>query len=118
MGENNFIGDEAMFGDEDVYRGWMTLERIKTGDRCFFGNSAVVAAGSVIEDDALIGVKSRLPDSLACRAGETWFGSPAISLPTREKVTLPPIGPTSLSRRCGFGARCSRPCTPLSRPRC
>ncbi len=88
MGENNFVGDEAVFGDEDVYRGWMTLERMKTGDRCFFGNSAVVAQGSVIEDDALIGIKSRLPDSLHVRAGETWFGSPAISLPTREKVTL------------------------------
>ncbi len=88
MGENNFIGDEAVFGDEDVYRGWMTLERMKTGDRCFFGNSAVVSQGSVIEDDALIGVKSRLPDSMHVRAGETWFGSPAISLPTREKVTL------------------------------
>ena len=88
MGENNFVGDEAVFGDEDVYRGWMTLERMKTGDRCFFGNSAVVSQGSVIEDDALIGIKSRLPDSMHVRAGETWFGSPALSLPTREKVTL------------------------------
>jgi non-ribosomal peptide synthetase-like protein len=88
MGENNFIGDEAVFGDEDVYRGWMTLTRLKTGDRCFFGNSAVVSQGAVIEDDALIGVKSRLPESLHVRAGETWFGSPAISLPTRERVAL------------------------------
>ena len=86
MGENNFIGDEAIFGDEDIRGGWMTLERIKTGDRCFFGNSSVVAAGSVIEDDALIGVKSRLPDSLRVKSGETWLGSPAIMLPTREKI--------------------------------
>jgi non-ribosomal peptide synthetase-like protein len=88
MGENNFIGDEAVFGDEDVYRGWMTLKRLKTGDRCFFGNSAVVSQGAVIENDALIGVKSRLPDSLHVRAGETWFGSPALSLPTRQKILL------------------------------
>ena len=54
MGENNFIGDEAVFGDEDVYRGWMTLERMKTGDRCFFGNSAVVAQGC--------GHRGRCPD--------------------------------------------------------
>jgi non-ribosomal peptide synthetase-like protein len=88
MGENNFIGDEAIFGDEDVYRGWMILKRLKTGDRVFFGNSAVVAQGSIIEDDALLGVKSRLPDSLHVKAGETWFGSPAIQLPTRQRVVL------------------------------
>jgi non-ribosomal peptide synthetase-like protein len=86
MGENNFIGDETIFGDEDIRGGWMTLERMKTGDRCFFGNSSVVAAGSVIENDALIGVKSRLPDQLHVAAGETWLGSPAIRLPTREKI--------------------------------
>jgi non-ribosomal peptide synthetase-like protein len=42
----------------------------------------------VLEDDCLIGVKSRLPASLHVRKGETWFGSPAIQLPTRQKVTL------------------------------
>jgi non-ribosomal peptide synthetase-like protein len=86
MGENNFIGDEAIFGDEDIHRGWMELKRLKTGDRCFFGNSAVVAQGSVVEDDSLLGVKSRLPTDLRMRNGETWFGSPAIKLPTRERV--------------------------------
>jgi non-ribosomal peptide synthetase-like protein len=89
MGENNFVGDEAIFGDEDIRGGWMTLDRLKTGDRCFFGNSAVVAAGSVIENDALIGVKSRLPDQLHVKAGETWLGSPAIRLPTRERIVHP-----------------------------
>lgn len=88
MGENNFIGDQAIFGDEDIHRGWMILKTLKTGDRVFFGNNAVIAQGSVIEDDALIGVKSRLPDSLHVKTGETWFGSPAIKLPTRQKVVL------------------------------
>jgi non-ribosomal peptide synthetase-like protein len=88
MGENNFIGDQSIFGDEDVHRGWMVLKRLKTGDRVFFGNNSVIAQGSVIADDALIGVKSRMPDSLQVGAGETWFGSPAIKLPTRQKVVL------------------------------
>ncbi len=88
MGENNFIGDQAIFGDEDIHRGWMVLKRLKTGDRVFFGNNAVIAQGSVIEDDALIGVKSKMPDGLRVAAGETWFGSPAIKLPTRQKVVL------------------------------
>ncbi len=88
MGENSFIGDQTIFGDEDVHRGWMILKRVKTGDRVFFGNNCVVAQGSVIEDDALIGVKSRMPDDLYVKAGETWFGSPAIKLPNRQKVVL------------------------------
>ena len=88
MGENNFIGDQCIFGDEDIHRGWMILKRLKTGDRVFFGNNAVIAQNSVIESDSLIGVKSRMPDSLHVKAGETWFGSPAIQLPTRQKVVL------------------------------
>jgi non-ribosomal peptide synthetase-like protein len=88
MGENNFIGDQSIFGDEDIHRGWMILKRLKTGDRVFFGNNSVVAQGSVIENDALIGVKSRMPEDLYVKAGETWFGSPAIKLPTRQKVVL------------------------------
>jgi non-ribosomal peptide synthetase-like protein len=88
MGQNNFIGDQTIFGDEDIHRGWMTLKRLKTGDRVFFGNNSVIAQGSVIEDDALIGVKSRMPEGLNVKAGETWFGSPAIKLPTRQKVVL------------------------------
>jgi len=88
LGANNFIGDEAIFGDEEIRGGWMVLERVRTGDRCFFGNLSVVAKGAVIENDALLGVKSRLPDSLRIETGETWFGSPAISIPNRQRVKL------------------------------
>ncbi len=88
LGANNFLGDELIIGDEDVRRGYMRLDRVKTGDRVFFGNLAVVPMGAVIEDDALIGVKSRLPDSLHVKSGETWFGSPAIPMPNRQKVEV------------------------------
>ena len=88
LGENNFIGDETIFGDEEVRGGWMTLEAVQTGDRCFFGNFAVVAKGAIVESDALLGVKSRLPDSLHMRSGETWFGSPAFAVPNRQRVEL------------------------------
>ncbi|MDX2155666.1 MAG: Pls/PosA family non-ribosomal peptide synthetase [Hyphomicrobiaceae bacterium] len=88
LGDDNFIGDETIFGDEEVRGGWMTLEAVRTGDRCFFGNFAVVAKGAVVESDALLGVKSRLPPSLCMRSGETWFGSPAFAIPNRERVQL------------------------------
>ncbi|MCX7340776.1 MAG: amino acid adenylation domain-containing protein [Hyphomicrobiales bacterium] len=88
IGAGNFIGDEAIFGDEEVRNGYMTLGTVKTGDRVFFGNAAIVPAGSVIEDGALIGVKSKMPDSLHVKKDETWFGSPAIKLPVRQRVNL------------------------------
>ena len=88
LGANNFIGDEAIFGDEEIRGGWMTLAPVRTADRCFFGNLSVVAKGAVIESDALLGVKSRLPENLHIAAGETWFGSPAIPIPNRQRVTL------------------------------
>ena len=64
IGANNFIGDEASLGDEEVRRGWMTLKRIRTGNRVFIGNDAIVAQGAELADDTLVGVKSKLPDAL------------------------------------------------------
>ncbi|CAM5761637.1 D-alanine--D-alanyl carrier protein ligase [Labrys miyagiensis] len=86
MGRDNFIGDEAIFGDEEIRNGWMVLERIRTGDRCFFGNSSVIAQGCTVESDALIGVKSRLPDTHRVGQGETYLGSPPIAMPTRQRL--------------------------------
>ena len=88
IGDGNFIGDEAIFGDEEIRNGYMILGTVKTGDRVFFGNAAIIPAGSVIEDGALIGVKSKMPESLHVKANETWFGSPAIKLPVRQRVNL------------------------------
>lgn len=88
IGAGNFIGDEAIYGDEEIRNGYMTLDTLKTGDRVFVGNAAIIPAGSVIESGALIGVKSKVPDSLHVKENETWFGSPAIKLPVRQKVDL------------------------------
>ncbi len=88
IGKNNFLGDEVIFGDEEVRRGWMTLKRIRTGDRVFLGNDAVVSQGSDLGDGTLIGVKSKMPNSLRTGPDETWFGTPAISVPSRQKVDL------------------------------
>lgn len=88
IGENNFLGDEVIFGDEEVRRGWMTLRAVKTGDRVFLGNDSIVPGGSVLADGALIGVKSKMPASLSVGADETWFGSPPIQLPVRQKFDM------------------------------
>ena len=88
IGENNFLGDEVIFGDEEVRRGWMTLKRVKTGDRVFVGNDAVISAGADLADGTLVGVKSKLPDSLKTGPNETWFGTPAMSVPSRQMIDM------------------------------
>jgi len=88
VGARNFIADEVVFGEEEVRRGWMHLEPVQTGKRVFVGNDAVVPPGAVIPDDVLIGIKSKPPANEAMAPGETWFGSPPIRLPARQRVDL------------------------------
>src|SRR3712207_8255527 len=66
----------------------MHLEPVRTGDRVFIGNDAVVPPGAVIPDDVLIGIKSKPPENERIAPGDTWFGSPPIKLPTRQKVDI------------------------------
>nr|WP_244548565.1 Pls/PosA family non-ribosomal peptide synthetase [Bosea vaviloviae] len=88
IGAGNFIADEVVFGDEDMRRGYMRLDMTRTGDQVFVGNDAVVPPGAVIPDRVLIGIKSKPPANELMQAGDTWFGSPPIRLPTRQKVDL------------------------------
>ena len=85
IGEKNFIADEVMLGDEDIRRGWMVLKKVKTGANVFVGNDAVVPPGSIIPRGALIGIKSKPPENHMMSPNDTWFGSPPIKLPVRQK---------------------------------
>ena len=85
LGEKCFIADEVVLGDEDIRRGWMTLKRVKTGKRVFIGNDAVIPPGCSIPDGALIGIKSKPPEGRPVQENETWFGSPPIKLPVRQR---------------------------------
>ncbi|MDB5569844.1 MAG: non-ribosomal peptide synthetase [Hyphomicrobiales bacterium] len=85
IGEKNFIADEVILGDEDIRRGWMSLQQVTTGPRVFVGNDAVVPIGSIIPAGALIGIKSKPPKNADLSPGDTWFGSPPIKLPVRQK---------------------------------
>lgn len=88
IGAGNFIADEVVFGDEDMRRGYMRLDMTRTGEQVFVGNDAVVPPGAVIPDRVLIGIKSKPPANDQMQPGDTWFGSPPIKLPTRQKVDL------------------------------
>jgi len=85
IGPKCFIADEVVLGDESIRRGWMTLEPVKTEARVFVGNDAVVPPGALIPTGTLIGIKSVPPDNAAMSPGDTWFGSPPIRLPVRQR---------------------------------
>jgi len=85
IGDKCFIADEVVLGDEDIRRGWMYLKHVKTGERVFIGNDAVVPPGSEIPAGALIGIKSKPPANSELSEGDTWFGSPPIKLPVRQR---------------------------------
>ena len=87
IGEGNFIADDVQIADEVMRRNWMTLGKVKTGDKVFIGNFAVVPINYSVESGALIGVKSVPPEGGSVGASETWFGSPAIQLPVRQKFS-------------------------------
>jgi non-ribosomal peptide synthetase-like protein len=85
IGEKCFIADEVVLGDESIRRGWMMLEPVRTEARVFVGNDAVVPPGACIPTGTLIGIKSRPPENDQMSPGDTWFGSPPMRLPVRQR---------------------------------
>jgi non-ribosomal peptide synthetase-like protein len=85
IGEKCFIADEVVLGDENIRRGWMELQSVKTGPMVFVGNDAVVPPGADIPAGTLIGIKSRPPANEEMTASDTWFGSPPYKLPVRQR---------------------------------
>jgi non-ribosomal peptide synthetase-like protein len=87
LGDDSFIADGAMLGDEEQRGGWMILKPTKIGSRSFVGNGAYVQNGANVPDDVLIGVQTRTPENARLKSGQTWIGSPAMLLPARECLT-------------------------------
>ena len=86
LGSQNFIADDVLIGDENIRQGSVILEPIRTSHRVFVGNDAVIPLGTAMSDDSLLGVKSTPPQSLQIKKQETWFGSPALLLPQRQRM--------------------------------
>lgn len=85
IGEGSFMADECSLGDEDIHRGWVTFKKTTIENRVFVGNNAVIEHGVHLKEGSLIGVKSRAPASGVAEKDETWFGSPPIKFPVRQK---------------------------------
>lgn len=86
LGDETFIADAVMLGDEEIDGGWMSIDYTVIGDRSFVGNGAYVPDGTTLPPDVLIGVQSKAPPSAHMQPGQTWVGSPAVHLPSRERL--------------------------------
>ncbi|SNS87866.1 non-ribosomal peptide synthetase terminal domain of unknown function [Noviherbaspirillum humi] len=90
LGDDTFIADAVMLGDEKIAGGWMTIKPTVISRRSFVGNGAYVPDGTVLPENALIGVHSTVPENGVMRSGDTWLGSPPINLPAREGTSAYP----------------------------
>jgi non-ribosomal peptide synthetase-like protein len=86
LGDECFIADAVMLGDEEIDQGWMSVQATEVSRRSFVGNGAYIPDGTVIPENVLIGVHTSAPANGAMRNGDTWIGSPAMNLPAREEV--------------------------------
>nr|MBA3938371.1 peptide synthetase [Planctomycetota bacterium] len=84
LGDDSFVADGAMLGDEPVRGGIFTLAGTRVGSRSFIGNGACVPDGADIPSDVLIGVQTLTPANARLASGQTWIGSPPMILPARE----------------------------------
>ncbi|MBA5689213.1 Pls/PosA family non-ribosomal peptide synthetase [Rugamonas apoptosis] len=87
LGDETFIADAVMLGDEEIDGGWMTMQPTVISHRSFVGNGAYIPDGTVLPEHVLIGVHSRAPDNEQMNSGDTWLGSPPINLPARETTS-------------------------------
>lgn len=85
LGDESFIADGVMLGDESIEGGWMRTQPTVISKRCFVGNGAYIPDGTILPENILIGVHSRAPSNELMRNGDTWLGSPAINLTAREQ---------------------------------
>ena len=84
VGDDSSIGVETGLAGFTVEDGWLKIAPITIGQRCFIGARAMMRPNSTMEDDASLGELSMLPEGAAIARGQSWAGSPARPLMTRE----------------------------------
>ena len=87
LGDETFIADAVMLGDESIDGGWMSMQPTVISRRSFVGNGSYIPDGTVLPENVLIGVHSTVPSNHLMQDGQTWLGSPPINLPARETTS-------------------------------
>ncbi len=105
LGDETFIADAVMLGDEHIDGGWMTMRPTVVSRRSFVGNGAYIPDGTLLPENVLIGVHSTAPANDRIHPGDTWLGSPPLHLPAREET----VGfPEHLTFKPSWGRRLAR----------
>ena len=107
LGDDTFIADSVMLGDEELRGGWMVLRptghrqplvRGQRGLRCRRGGGARRCADRRADADAR--------GTINCGPGQTWMGSPPLLLPARERLEgFPRIADVPAVMGCGKSGR-------------
>ncbi|MEO8120128.1 MAG: Pls/PosA family non-ribosomal peptide synthetase, partial [Rhodoferax sp.] len=61
LGDETFIADAVMLGDEHIDGGWMTMQPTVISRRSFVGNGSYIPDGTTLPENVLIGVHSSAP---------------------------------------------------------
>ncbi|MFE7354972.1 Pls/PosA family non-ribosomal peptide synthetase [Streptomyces sp. NPDC057543] len=81
--ERSFVADMASIGSAVFAAGQVAMGPTTVGSRAFVGNAALVAAGTELGPNSLVGVGT-VPPPDGVPDGTTWLGSPALRLPVRQ----------------------------------
>jgi non-ribosomal peptide synthetase-like protein len=84
IGDESFIADRVLIGDEEVRRNMVTLKKTKLNRRAFLGNASLVPQGTELASNTLLGVLSCAPD-IPLKEGQSCFGSPPVLMPSRQR---------------------------------
>jgi non-ribosomal peptide synthetase-like protein len=86
VGPGSFLADSVSVGAPRVQHGLVSVLPTVVGPRTFVGNGAVLAGGTVLGANNLIGALSSAPADTP-PDGTSWVGSPAFLLPNRPVST-------------------------------
>ncbi|CZS96411.1 uncharacterized protein RCO7_04905 [Rhynchosporium graminicola] len=87
IGEQSFIADRVLLGDEETRNNVVTQRRTRLHKRAFLGNAAMVPQGIELASNTLVGVLSIAPE-IPLEEGQSCFGSPAVIMPARQRSEI------------------------------
>lgn len=80
---DTFCADGIYLGCPEIRGGTVTLGAVHIQRDSFFGNHAVIAPGSALPPDILVGICT-VASPTEITQGSSWFGLPSFELPRRE----------------------------------
>lgn len=84
---DTFCADGIYLGCPEIRGGMVTLRPVHIQRDSFFGNHAVIAPGSTLPPDILVGISTvASPEKIT--QGSSWFGLPSFELPRREVLDV------------------------------